>query len=283
MDNRIIENAVWDNAIVEDSSNTPDSNDIVTPSQMTFCHNCNRVIPADSSFCPWCRQELYVTCPQCNHKYSSQYPICNQCGTDREDFLRNKAERQRKKKEKEEKIRREAEEAAEKRTLQLRLKEKEKQRIKREERRKEREENNKIKKSAEYKETYECMMLLKNWLKRRRRWKILEAIGIFVIPFCGIPLASYYSPTLDWIGLLMIIVPFIIFFIILNCSTKSSRQKAAKEKQQISETYLRKLVSYGEITNPSKRMITHLVSKNKIMWENLEEEIIEAYKVTINK
>ena len=71
----------------------PESQSIISQHQMTaigsiVCYACGEVIPDNSKFCPYCGQELYVDCPRCGHTYSSKYPICNQCGTNREEFIK---------------------------------------------------------------------------------------------------------------------------------------------------------------------------------------------------
>lgn len=86
--NKISEKAVWDELspsgdekISQASFGQP-----VQP-QMMFCYNCNQVIPANSTFCPWCQINLFVTCPKCDNRYSSQYPSCNQCGTNLKVYM----------------------------------------------------------------------------------------------------------------------------------------------------------------------------------------------------
>ena len=94
------------------------------------CYACGKVIPADSKFCPVCSKNLFVKCPKCGHEYSSQYPSCNQCGTNREQYLKEEKERQErqrreeiKKQEEWEKQRQKAEELARKKAEEERIKE----------------------------------------------------------------------------------------------------------------------------------------------------------------
>ena len=94
------------------------------------CYACGKVIPADSKFCPVCSKNLFVKCPKCGHEYSSQYPSCNQCGTNREQYLKEEKERQErqrreeiKKQEEWEKQRQKAEELARKKAEEERVKE----------------------------------------------------------------------------------------------------------------------------------------------------------------
>ena len=77
-----------------------DSQDITSPSKpsdatienykatLSYCYNCNKEIPENSKYCPWCQVELWVVCPICGNGYSSRYPACNQCGTNRKVYLR---------------------------------------------------------------------------------------------------------------------------------------------------------------------------------------------------
>ena len=89
-----------------DSSNIGGSN----ASNMMVCYACGEIIPANSTYCPNCGKQLFVTCPKCGHEYSSQYPNCNKCGTNREKYLKEQPERERKQREQEEARRREEEE-----------------------------------------------------------------------------------------------------------------------------------------------------------------------------
>lgn len=84
---KIAEKVIWENYNPENDS-TSISNVALTQQQMMLCYNCNKNIPINSKFCPWCQTELYTECPKCRTKYSSQYPACNQCGTNVKEFLR---------------------------------------------------------------------------------------------------------------------------------------------------------------------------------------------------
>ena len=95
--NKVSEKAIWEGSIPSENENTQFSPFPQSQPQMMFCYKCNNVIPSDSKYCPCCKVELFTTCPKCGAKYSSQYHICNQCGTDRDDYLRlQKIERERK-------------------------------------------------------------------------------------------------------------------------------------------------------------------------------------------
>lgn len=74
------------------------------------CHACGEIIPADSKFCPYCSILLWVKCPKCGKTYSSQFPACNECGTNRQDYLKEQqqiAQRRDEERLREERIKRE--------------------------------------------------------------------------------------------------------------------------------------------------------------------------------
>lgn len=58
------------------------------PNSLIKCFTCSSLIPGDSKYCPICQTQLFVECPKCGHKYSAQYANCNECGTNREEYLR---------------------------------------------------------------------------------------------------------------------------------------------------------------------------------------------------
>ena len=87
-DNKVSEKAIWEGAITPDNDTPPIGSQMQTQSQMMFCYKCNNVIPSNSTFCPYCQIKLFTECPKCGTKYSSQYPACNNCGTNREEYLR---------------------------------------------------------------------------------------------------------------------------------------------------------------------------------------------------
>ena len=55
--------------------------------ESTICYACGEIIPANSKFCPFCSQSLWVQCPKCRNTYSSQYPACSECGTNRNEYI----------------------------------------------------------------------------------------------------------------------------------------------------------------------------------------------------
>ena len=87
LNDKILESAVWEGlSSTEKEDNYVELPNLTSPPMM-LCWKCNKVVPADSAFCPWCQTELFVTCPKCSIKYSSQYPACNKCGTHRKSFM----------------------------------------------------------------------------------------------------------------------------------------------------------------------------------------------------
>ena len=92
VDKNVSDKVVWENGVTHDNDFTPTISqpqpEFHSQSQKMFCYNCNNVIPSNSTFCPYCQIKLFAECPKCGTKYSSQYPACNQCGTNREEYLR---------------------------------------------------------------------------------------------------------------------------------------------------------------------------------------------------
>ena len=86
--NKVSEKAVWEGTISSDDDTPSIVSQMQAQPQMMFCYKCNNVIPSNSTFCPYCQIKLFAECPKCGTKYSSQYPACNQCGTNREEYLR---------------------------------------------------------------------------------------------------------------------------------------------------------------------------------------------------
>ena len=91
-EDKVSEKAIWEGSITLDREPSPIASQ--TQSQMMFCYKCNNVIPDNSNYCPYCKVKLYTECPKCGVKYSSQYPFCNQCGTNRDEYLRLQREEQ---------------------------------------------------------------------------------------------------------------------------------------------------------------------------------------------
>ena len=87
-DNKVSEKAIWEGSITPDNDIPSLVAQMQSQPQMMFCYKCNNVIPGDSKYCPRCQTKLYVTCPKCGVEYSSQYLNCSQCGTNREEYMR---------------------------------------------------------------------------------------------------------------------------------------------------------------------------------------------------
>lgn len=60
----------------------------IDPLSSIICWKCGEVIPADSKYCPVCQVQLFVVCPKCGHRYSAQYANCNECGSNREEYVK---------------------------------------------------------------------------------------------------------------------------------------------------------------------------------------------------
>ncbi len=87
-------------------STTPGGISVVDPKNM-LCFSCGEVIPGDAEYCPYCKVSQYVICPKCGFRYLSKYPNCYKCGTNKDDYLRQKEAEEKER----EKRRREQEEA----------------------------------------------------------------------------------------------------------------------------------------------------------------------------
>lgn len=195
MDNKVSEKAIWEGSIPSENENTQFSSFQQSQPQMMFCYKCNNVIPGNSKYCPCCKVELFTTCQKCGAKYSSQYHICNQCGTDRDEYLRlQKIERERK-----DAIERENQRQRE---IQERKRQEEEQRRKKEQEEKERQkflkkaaeqadvyrqketylaENTKIAKTEEYSTVYSLMLEALEQFKNKYKRKNKRTIIIFAI------------------------------------------------------------------------------------------------------
>ena len=205
-DNKVSEKVIWENSITSDNDDiTPTASQMHTQPQMMFCYKCDKVIPANSVFCPYCQVKLFAECPKCGVKYSSQYPICNQCGTNREEYLQllkreqerrevvereNRRQREiqeRKRLEEERRIREEEEEKErQKRTREYELSRKEQ--LKKEEYVKE---NIKIRETEEYKSTYSLFHEALCSYRRKIKIEIAICVVLFTTVFL-IPAAVGY-------------------------------------------------------------------------------------------
>lgn len=145
MQDKVSETAIWEGSIPSENENTQFSSFQQSQPQMMFCYKCNNVIPGNSKYCPCCKVELFTTCPKCGAKYSSQYHICNQCGTDRDEYLRlQKIERERK----------DAIERENQRQREIQERKRQEEELKRKKEQEERERQEFLKKAAEQSEAY---------------------------------------------------------------------------------------------------------------------------------
>ena len=287
MNDRISENAIWEEGITYEPDDTslpeptPTSGGGSLP-QMMICYNCNNVIPGDSLFCPWCRTELYTQCPKCGNKYSSQYPSCTQCGTNKQEYLL--------KQEKQAEMRRKAQE---RRGEQRRIEQERRQRIleeierSREERKRlEAEESKQIKQSIEYQETYDSLMYLKRHMKNDRLWReivgsIIMVSGLLLFITLPIYLIYLFKDSISVLGFICLALsPMLMIPISVNISDKRKKQKLADKDNTKREKYLwEKLTKHMSISSKiSESMIKRLIVRKNLDWTNLETEIIKAYK-----
>ena len=268
-DNKVSEKAVWEGSITSDNDTPSIGSQMQTQSQMMFCYKCNNVIPSNSTFCPYCQIKLFVECPKCGTKYSSQYPACNNCGTNREEYLRAQRweqerkeviERENRRKRLEEERRRKEAEAEKER--QERLKKYEEEASERLQKEAYIKGNEVIKKTKEYKDTYS---LLSKAIENHRKRSI--NMGCLLVPlFTIIIMASLFliHPILGFI--LIIVLPFFSDDIIKEANLKKYRK------------YLQKYISRNNNYN------NHIVTPNLIDMvtyqgeERLSECCIIAYR-----
>ena len=183
MDNKVSKKAIWEGAISPDNDTPSIGSQMQTQPQMMFCYKCNNVIPGNSTFCPYCQIKLFVECPKCGTKYSSQYPACNNCGTNREEYLRAQRREQERK------------EAIERENRRKRLEEESQKRLAKEEYNAE---NTEIVQTAEYKSIHlsiseawtKCSENKKRWDKIMRNYMI--ATVILMIPMAFLPMILSY-------------------------------------------------------------------------------------------
>lgn len=238
--NKISDKAVWDELTPsEDENISPAPFSQPTQPQMTFCYNCNQVIPANSVFCPWCQIELFVICPKCGNKYSSQYPACNQCGTNRVNFYQEQErikqqhlEEQRREAERkriEDERRRLAEERKRKDALEQALEEEKQQSLLRT---RFWNENVEIIKTTEFKKTEKFIDEFESYYKQQlEEINILSIVGyVFIVMgmvsmFC-IGVFEYFI-----VGILFEITSFAIGMVCLASANKVKNNKHDLNKQ----------------------------------------------------
>lgn len=166
-DNKVSEKAIWEGTITPDEPPITASQMPHQP-QMMFCYKCNQVIPSNSTYCPYCQVKLFTECPKCGAKYSSQYPSCSQCGTNRQEYLREeiirqeKLKRERQNKERYERLRKQKEEKAKEAYIA---------------------ENAKIMETEEYKSARELFLETNNIFEARKEKLSNRFLLSYVLPF----------------------------------------------------------------------------------------------------
>ena len=230
MQDKVSEKAIWEGSIPSEDENTQFSSFQQSQSQMMFCYKCNNVIPGDSKYCPCCKVELFTTCPKCGAKYSSQYHICNQCGTDRDEYLRlQKIERERQEaierkmrhqQEVEERKRKEAEAERERQEM---LRRYEQEANKKKQKNAYIAENNEIMKTAEYKSAYSALkeIFANAFEMHNKKYKLMEILGIsfIVLPFIPIFCIFCIDRVPDagfFIAIGILFIPQIVLVILCN-------------------------------------------------------------------
>lgn len=229
-DNKVSEKAIWEGSIPSEDENTQFSPFPQSQPQMMFCYKCNNVIPSDSKYCPCCKVELFTTCPKCGAKYSSQYHICNQCGTDRDEYLRlQKIERERQEaierkmrhqQEVEERKRKEAEAERERQEM---LRRYEQEANKKKQKNAYIAENNEITKTAEYKSAYSALkeIFANAFEMHNKKYKLMEILTCLsiVLPFIPIIVFSCIDRDPDagfFIACGILFIPLIVLVILCN-------------------------------------------------------------------
>lgn len=226
-DNKVSEKAIWEGSITPDNDVPSLGSQMHTQPQMMFCYKCNNVIPGDSKYCPRCQIKLYVTCPKCGVEYSSQYSNCNQCGTNREEYLRAQRIEQERKAAIERENRRQKEIAEQKRLEEERKRKEAEAEIERQ-KRMQREvyckENAEITRTKEYESTYSILSeAFQDYKKRTINMGFiyvpLFTITIMFTLFCIHPVLGF---------ILMIVLPFFSDNIIDEANLKKCRKHLQK-------------------------------------------------------
>lgn len=226
-DNKVSEKAIWEGSITPDNDIPSLGAQMQSQPQMMFCYKCNNVIPGDSKYCPRCQIKLYVTCPKCGVEYSSQYSNCNQCGTNREEYLRAQRIEQERKAAIERENRRQKEIAEQKRLEEERKRkeaEAERERQKRMQREVYCKENAEITRTKEYESTYSILSeAFQDYKKRTINMGFiyvpLFTITIMFALFCIHPVLGF---------ILMIVLPFFSDDIIDEANLKKCRKHLQK-------------------------------------------------------
>ena len=236
MDNKVSKKAIWEGAISPDNDTPSIGSQMQTQPQMMFCYKCNNVIPGNSTFCPYCQIKLFVECPKCGTKYSSQYPACNNCGTNREEYLRAQRREQerkeaierenRRKRLEEERQKKEAEAERERQELLRRYEQQENERAYRKE-------NDEIMKTKEYETTYslinEALKRFEGRCKQKRNIAIFSCIIYFL--FWAIGIGNFANQRVNVLtGIIIGFSTLILTFLPLIAINYIINNKDAKKK-----------------------------------------------------
>lgn len=215
-DNKVSEKAVWEGSITPDSDTPYLDSQAQSQPQMMFCYKCNNVIPCNSNYCPYCQVKLFTECPKCGAKYSSQYPACSQCGTNREEYLREQRREQERKEaiERENRRQREiaerkrmeeerkAKEAEAERERQERLKRHEQQEKERKQKEAYLKVNEEIMKTKEYETTYSLLTEAIEAYKKEQGQKIKTLTFLLIIILILAIFTDFIGPIAPIVALL---------------------------------------------------------------------------------
>ena len=297
-DNKVSEKAIWEGTITPDDDTPSLGSQMQTQPQMMFCYKCNNVIPGDSKYCPRCQIKLYVTCPKCGVEYSSQYSNCNQCGTNREEYLRAQRIEQERKAAIERENRRQIEIAEQKR-----LEEERKRKEAEEEKKRQvdlqrwrvqeaiRREQELIKATPEFKEAYAYLCELnqrKEEYEKGQNTIIFQRLAIIgVLWIIGL---IFYNQLPDIIGAIILTAPIWCFIVIFIGTSHIKDIKSLQEHCPQTQSF-KNLLTQEIVNKVSGYIATHNLNLNDsndlFSKEHLTEEIIKAYKsamcVTITK
>lgn len=215
-EDKVSEKAIWEGSITLDREPSPIASQ--TPSQMMFCYKCNNVIPDNSNYCPYCKVKLYTECPKCGVKYSSQYPFCNQCGTNRDEYLRLQREEQERRdaiekenRRRQEILEREKQERERQERLRIAEEKAKEERVKA----KFEAENREIMETEEYKSTYSLLTeAISRYDKKMRKLGIVVGTSCSIIVFIFFLLPIILQ---DVFRFDTILISFILVFLMMCC------------------------------------------------------------------
>ena len=291
-DKKVSEKAIWEGAITPDNDTPYLGSQAQAQPQMMFCYKCNNVIPGNSNYCPYCQVKLFTECPKCGAKYSSQYPACSQCGTNREEYLREQRREQERKEaiERENRRQREiaerkrleeehkAKEAEAERERQKRLKQYEQQEKERKQKEAYLKVNEEIMKTKEYETTHSLLNEVLERFEEQRKQKRNRVVFLFIIYFLFATIAIANVDIQNIIlEAFMIMSPGIAFgLMVVSLATMYDSKKKVK--------FILHHVKKGNVEY-DKQMMEYVISKilsEDSLWFDASRYCIEAYRIKNN-